>query len=93
MRRDCDDCDLPFVRTVTPEDSVGGRSRLFRISLEYIFAVWTHQRVEFVALEAGVARIRFETSQSLANRIETLRKSGIAFQLLECRLCSRREVQ
>ena len=93
MSRDCDDRDLPFVRTVTPEDSVGGRRRLFRISLEHIFAVWTYQRLEFVGLETGVARIRLESSQGLTNRSETLREAGIVLKLLECCLCSGREVQ
>lgn len=93
MARDCDDSDLSLFRTVTPEDSIGRRRRLFRISLEYLLAVRTHQRLEFVALEAGVARVRLKPGQSLTNRIETLGKSAVALQLLEGRLCCGREVQ
>ena len=93
MRRDRDDRDLSLFRTVTPENTVGGWRRLFRISLEYVLAVRTDQRLEFVALKAGMARIRLEPGQGLTNCVETLGESGIALQLLERRLCSGRQVQ
>src|SRR5260370_34889718 len=83
----------PFSGPLTPEHSVGRRRRLFGVSLEYLLAVRTHQRLEFVALKAGMARIRLKPSQSLTNRIETLGEAPVPLQLVEGRLSPAPEVR
>jgi len=77
MRRDRNEGDhrnpfltLGFVGTVVPKNSISSGSIVLRVGLEHFLAVGTGQGCELVRIEAGMMRIYFQVTETLANLME-----------------------
>lgn len=72
MRRYGDNREITFARPVAPEDPVGCRSVLLRISNEHFLISMVRMRngCEFMSLEAWVPGIHLELPNALSDLLE-----------------------
>ena len=82
MRRNRDDRQIAGVRTVAPEDAVRARRLVLHVCFKHFFlpVVWILDRIVFVRVQAGVARIvlqQFDAFQDLFEKTLLLR--GLCF--------------
>lgn len=86
MRGDGEDCDLFLARAVIPKNPPRGGSFVLGVGLEYLLAARSHERAEFVGVEAGMAWIGFQQGQGFSHGLEPLRQTGIRLQRVEIRV-------
>lgn len=67
MPGDGDDGDLTFAGAVVPEDPIGGRGLVLGVGLEDVLAARTRERLVLLRVEAGMAEVRLQQSQGLAD--------------------------
>ena len=65
MRGYGQDCDLPLLRTIVPEDPISGRSSVFDVCFEDLLIVRAAKRTIFVCVQTGMAQIGLHQPQCL----------------------------
>ena len=100
MARDGNDGDyrsshpaFDFIGTVVPEDAVGAGGVVLRVGLEDLLAVDARERGELVRVKARVARVAFETAESLAKLGEKRGSGRRFFERRQLRIRGGRELE